>query len=149
MVVFTFTYTAPAVAGTVTLFAAGNSVNLNGSNAGDAWNFAANKSVVVSAATGIDDENLVVSFGLDQNYPNPFNPATTINYSIPEDVSGSLVTLKIYDLLGTEVAEVVNESKSSGNYQVSFDASNLPSGVYIYSLRAGNYSAVRKMTLMK
>lgn len=149
MVVFNFTYTAPLTAGQVTLYAAGNSVNNNGSNTGDAWNFAANKVITVSQTTGTDDENMILSFRLEQNYPNPFNPSTMITYSIPQEVSGSLVSLRIYDLLGREIAALVNGAQSLGNYRVSFDASGIPSGVYIYSLKAGNHTISKKMTLTK
>ena len=72
---------------------------------------------------------------MEQNYPNPFNPTTTIQYSIPNVASGfslSKVQLKIYDLLGREVVELVNENQSAGNYEVKFDASNLTSGIYFY-----------------
>ncbi len=86
------------------------------------------------------------SFGLEQNYPNPFNPTTNINYKIPE---ASQVTLKVYDLLGREVATLVNGRVSAGQHQVSFDASNLSSGIYIYELRSGDYTEIKKMTLIK
>jgi hypothetical protein len=85
-------------------------------------------------------------FSLSQNYPNPFNPSTVISYQLP--ASGN-VTLKVYDLLGREVATLVNEEKPAGSYEVSFDASQLSSGVYIYRLTAGNFSATNKMTLLK
>jgi len=85
-------------------------------------------------------------FALEQNYPNPFNPATTIKFSIPEQ---SKVTLKIYDVLGREVSTLVNDTRNAGNYEVSFDASKLSSGMYIYSIQAGDYSASKKMMLLK
>ena len=81
-----------------------------------------------------------------QNYPNPFNPITTIKYSIAKP---ELVTLKVYDILGSEIATLINEIKTSGNYEVSFNASNLASGMYLYKLTAGNYTKVQKMILMK
>ena len=83
---------------------------------------------------------------MDQNYPNPFNPTTTIKYSIKEKSS---VELKIYDLLGSEIAALVNEEKAPGNYDVSFDASSLSSGVYLYTIKAGSFVQTRKMLLMK
>lgn len=83
---------------------------------------------------------------LFQNYPNPFNPVTNIIYQIPKS---GLVQLKVYDLLGSEVAVLVNEVKSKGSYEVIFDASSLPSGVYIYSLRVNNFVQNNKMTLLK
>jgi hypothetical protein len=88
----------------------------------------------------------VSEFALDQNYPNPFNPSTKINYSIKEK---SNVELKIFDLLGGEVATLVNEEKSPGNYEVFFDASKLSSGVYLYTIKAGSFVQTRKMLLMK
>ncbi len=89
-------------------------------------------------------------FELGQNYPNPFNPTTTIEYSIP-NVGASVqnVQLKIYDVLGREVATLVNQKQSSGNYKVKFDASKLNSGVYFYTLRAGDFVSTKKMILMK
>lgn len=89
-------------------------------------------------------------FTLKQNYPNPFNPVTMISYSIPEQ---SYVTLKVYDMLGREVAEIVNTSQNAGNYHKRFDGSDLASGIYIYKLTAisGNnrYEKISKMTLIK
>lgn len=85
-------------------------------------------------------------YSLMQNFPNPFNPVTTISYSIP---SNGLVTLKVYDILGTELAELVNEAKEAGNYSVTFNASNLPSGIYFYTLTSGNYTATKKLILLK
>jgi len=88
----------------------------------------------------------VFSYNLMQNYPNPFNPITTIKYSIAKP---ELVTLKVYDILGSEIATLINQIKTAGNYEVSFNASNLASGMYLYKLTAGNYTKVQKMILMK
>jgi len=85
-------------------------------------------------------------FYLSQNYPNPFNPVTSIKFQVPEV---SLVTLKVYDLIGKEVAVLVNEVKQPGNYQISFDGKNLASGIYFYKMSAGNFSSVRKMNFLK
>ena len=85
-------------------------------------------------------------FELSQNYPNPFNPSTTISYSIPVS---SFVTLKVFDILGNEIRSLVNEEKSEGNYEVEFNAANLPSGVYFYRLQTANFIETRKMVLMK
>jgi hypothetical protein len=93
-----------------------------------------------------DNEEVITEYRLQQNYPNPFNPVTNILYQLP--MSG-LVQLKVYDLLGSEVAVLVNELKSEGSYSVSFNASNLPSGVYIYSLRVNDFVQNNKMTLLK
>jgi hypothetical protein len=80
------------------------------------------------------------------NYPNPFNPTTTINYQLPEN---GFVTIKVYDMLGKEIATLVNESKSAGYYRVNFDASKFTSGIYIYTIKSNNYSYSKKMQLLK
>jgi len=97
--------------------------------------------------TSVDEDSVMpLNFSLSQNFPNPFNPTTSIKYSLPEQ---RFVSLKIFDILGKEVATVVNENKPAGNYEVQFDASNLSSGVYFYQLRAGNFTESKKMLLMK
>ena len=89
----------------------------------------------------------VFTYNLEQNYPNPFNPTTNIRYSIRD---AGLVTLKVYDLLGREVATLVNQVQQPGNYQVTFDASRLTSsGMYIYRLQSGNFTRTMKMLLVK
>ncbi|MGE5354146.1 MAG: T9SS type A sorting domain-containing protein [Clostridiales bacterium] len=88
----------------------------------------------------------VTEYGLSQNYPNPFNPTTVINYQIPK---ASKVMLKIYDMLGKEVTTLVNEYKEQGRYSVEFNASNLPSGTYIYEIRANDFVKSGKMMLLK
>jgi len=85
-------------------------------------------------------------FELNQNYPNPFNPVTIIEYSLPRKM---FVILKIYDLLGNELSTLVNETKESGTYEIKFDASDLPSGVYFYSLNIDGFFQVKKMILTK
>jgi hypothetical protein len=87
-----------------------------------------------------------LSYKLSQNHPNPFNPTTVINFSIPES---GLVTVKVYNALGQEVAELLNEVKTAGSYAVNFNGSNLSSGMYIYKISAGSFSATRKMMLLK
>jgi hypothetical protein len=87
-----------------------------------------------------------LAFKLEQNYPNPFNPSTLIKYSIPES---GLVTLEVYNLLGEKISTLVNGVQQAGRYEVNFDASNLASGIYVYSLRAGSFNLVKKMLLMK
>ena len=88
----------------------------------------------------------IAAYSLEQNYPNPFNPTTKINYSIKEKGN---VELKIFDLLGSEIATLVNEEKTPGNYEVFFDASKLSSGVYLYTIKSGSFFQTRKMLLMK
>ena len=87
-----------------------------------------------------------LAFELEQNYPNPFNPSTLIKYSIPE---GGFVTLDVYNLLGEKVITLVNGVHEAGRYEVNFDASNLASGIYVYSLNSGSFNLVKKMLLMK
>jgi hypothetical protein len=85
-------------------------------------------------------------FSLEQNYPNPFNPVTSLQYAIG---SRQFVTLKVYDVLGNEVAVLVSEEKEAGNYNVEFDGTDLPSGIYFYQLKAGEYLQTKKMLLLK
>jgi hypothetical protein len=88
-------------------------------------------------------------YTLLDNYPNPFNPSTVISWSAPGGAVGSLVTLKVYDILGREVKTLVNETQTPGTHSISFDASNLASGVYFYQLRAGSFMSTKKMILTK
>ena len=91
-------------------------------------------------------ETIPTEFALYQNYPNPFNPSTLIKYEVPEN---SFVSIRVYDLLGEELATLVNEEKSAGSYDVNFDAGQLSSGFYIYTIKAGNFTSTKKMMLMK
>jgi hypothetical protein len=93
-----------------------------------------------------DDSNLPIEYELKQNYPNPFNPVTKIKYQIPEL---SFVILKVYDVLGNEIATLVNEEKPAGTYELMWNATNLPSGVYFYRLQAGDFLIPKKMILIK
>ena len=93
-----------------------------------------------------ESDEIPTSLGLRQNYPNPFNPTTSIEYQIPDSEN---VTLKVYDTLGREVATLVNEQKSPGNYKVNFDGSGLSSGIYIYRLRTNENLIAKKMILIK
>ncbi len=97
------------------------------------------------------EDRSLLTFNLYQNYPNPFNPYTKISFTIPTASSGSsqLVNLSVYDVLGREVARILNEEKAPGFYEVEFDAVNLPSGVYIYRLTTQEYSSSKKLTIIK
>jgi hypothetical protein len=108
--------------------------------------------------TNIENEtNIKNKFYLSQNYPNPFNPNTTIEYSIPINSSisnsqrneNNKVSLKIYDILGSEVASLVNTNQTPGNYKIVFDANNFSSGIYFYTLKVGSLIQSRKMILLK
>ena len=100
------------------------------------------------SAAGVEDRDPVVphSFSLSQNYPNPFNPATTINFSLP---ASTHVTLNVFDILGREVATLVDEDEPAGVNSVRFDASRLSSGVYYYRVMAGSFVAVKQMLLLR
>jgi len=91
-------------------------------------------------------EEIPLEYGLQQNYPNPFNPSSVINYAVKE---AGIVKIKVFDILGSEVAELVNATKESGNYAVEFNAANLPSGIYIYSLQVNGFTDSKKMLLLK
>ena len=88
----------------------------------------------------------MLKFGNHTVYPNPFNPTTNIEFTIPKS---EFVTLKIYNLLGQEVATLVSENLKAGSYKYQWDVSNLASGVYIYKIQAGNYQQTRKMIYLK
>jgi len=95
-----------------------------------------------------ETNNIPSEYSLSQNYPNPFNPSTTIRYTIPV-VDATDVLLKIYDILGREVATLVNKKQSAGNYNVTFDANNLTSGIYFYRLTSGSFVTTKKLMLLK
>ncbi len=94
----------------------------------------------------VEMSSLPTEYTLMQNYPNPFNPSTRIAYTLPFQ---SQVELKIYDVLGREIASLVNKEQPAGNYNVEFNSAELPSGVYLYRIQAGEFSQVRKMILIK
>jgi hypothetical protein len=96
--------------------------------------------------TSVDDDNEVLDYYLSQNYPNPFNPSTNIRFRIPDF---GFVTLKVFDILGNEVAVLVNEEKPAGSYEVEFDGIGLSSGIYLFTLRAGSFIQTKKMVLMR
>jgi len=102
----------------------------------------------VNVVTGLEDKESGVpqKFDLSQNYPNPFNPSTKISFSLPEKSS---VKIKVFDILGREISTIVNRELNAGSYEVNFDGSDLSSGLYIYQISAGNFTASKKMMLMK
>ena len=118
----------------------------------DTWTNAEDKSGDWEAApagwvSDVDDyNNLPTSFSLEQNYPNPFNPTTTIRFTVPES---GMVSLKVYNLLGQEVATLMNKELSVGSYDIHFNAANFSSGVYFYTVKVNNFTATKKMMLIK
>jgi plastocyanin len=101
----------------------------------------------VNSSTGIKDNvSQPDRFLVEQNYPNPFNPTTTIRYTLPQN---GLVTVKVFNILGKELATVVNGVESAGFHEVQFDAANLPSGIYFYRVQDRNFTQTKKMLLLK
>ena len=100
----------------------------------------------ITGATSVDNKTIPISFSLSNNFPNPFNPTTKISYSIPKRSS---VSLKVFNLLGSEVVELVSGEKDAGTYDINFDASNLPSGIYFYRIQSGSFTDTKKMILLK
>jgi hypothetical protein len=111
--------------------------------------------ILTDVVTDVENQQsqLPTKFNLEQNYPNPFNPTTTIKYTIPMlktlHATSQRVQIRIYDILGKEVALLVNKEQTSGNYKVVFDANKLSSGVYYYQLKAGNFLKTKKMILLR
>ncbi|MEE9432327.1 MAG: T9SS type A sorting domain-containing protein, partial [Melioribacteraceae bacterium] len=101
--------------------------------------------------TGVEEQEIVIEYELLQNYPNPFNPSTTIEYSIPTVGNKNIrsVQIKVYNILGKEVTTLVNKEQPTGNYEVTFDASNLTSGVYYYRITSGSFTETKQMLLVK
>jgi hypothetical protein len=106
-----------------------------------------NFTIYIDTVTSINDDiNLPIEYKLYQNYPNPFNPKTTINYQLPKR---ELVQLEIFNILGERELELVNSFKDSGSYYVTFDATSFPTGIYLYKIKMGEFSDVKKMLLIK
>jgi len=112
----------------------------------DGWGWAIDNLSIQPLYVGVEDEVIPTKFELSQNYPNPFNPTTAIKFSLAKE---SKVSLKVFNNLGEQVAELVNGNKSAGNYRINFNASNLASGIYYYRLEAGDFVQTRKMILLK
>jgi hypothetical protein len=144
------------ISGTTVTNITGNGFNVYYSSSASANSYLGGKTyslvnggyLLPEGATDVEDETSLVptSWKLEQNYPNPFNPSTTINYQIP--LAGS-VSLKVYDVLGREVAALVDEYQTAGNYSVVFNASRFSSGVYIYRISAGDFIQTKRMMLVK
>ncbi|MDD5766214.1 MAG: T9SS type A sorting domain-containing protein [Candidatus Marinimicrobia bacterium] len=114
---------------------------------GSYWCDTLSNSITVTGGSATKNENLVVNkFSLSQNFPNPFNPTTRIEFEIAEKAA---VNLTVFDIFGHSVKTLVNESKSAGHYSVTFDGSDLSSGIYFYKVVAGNQTMTRKMVLTK
>ncbi len=101
---------------------------------------------ITTSVEAADQSPLPVKYRLEQNYPNPFNPSTTIEFAVP---LATQVTITLYDMLGRQVATLVDDEYQPGSYHITFEAGDLPSGVYVYRIQAGNFSAAKKFLLMK
>lgn len=144
---FSFQYIAPATLGYDTLFANGNSVNFDGTNSGDMWNFASDKLVMISIPAGnSNNHNMIKDFRLYQNYPNPFNPSTNIKFDVPK--AGD-VKIVIYNTTGQEIQTLVNKKLQQGTYETTFNGSNLNSGVYFYKIISNGFTETKRMLLIK
>ena len=135
-----------------------NCVRFSGTNVG--WIVGDNGVILKTTTGGITFEqestvDIPANIKLFQNYPNPFNPSTTIKFEIPNSENGKwkiengVVTLKVYDVLGKEIETLVNENLKPGTYEVKFDGSKLSSGMYFYTLTAGDYKETKKLILLK
>jgi hypothetical protein len=102
--------------------------------------------VTTLASVGANSTDQPDRFTVGQNYPNPFNPSTKIAYTLPQR---SRVTVTVFTILGTEIATLVNGEQASGQHEINFNGENLPSGIYLYRVQAGNYIQTRKMSLLK
>ena len=119
------------------------SYDINGSPLSGTANF------TINGVLSVTEKKTTVqptAYMLEQNYPNPFNPSTSISYSLP---GAGMVSLKVYNLVGQEVTTLINGYKEAGQYNVTFNASNLASGVYFYRLESGSFNVVKKMMLIK
>jgi len=116
------------------------------------WAVANNGTILHTTNSGVSFveeeqiDKMPTEFLLSYNYPNPFNPSTKIKYSVPQS---SNVVIKVYDILGNEIETLVNEEKSAGSYELTWNAKGLSSGVYFYQLRAGSFVETKKMVLIK
>jgi hypothetical protein len=122
-------------------------LDTSGINTSGIGAFAIVDDLSLGGPTSVDNnESTINSFHLEQNYPNPFNPSTTISFSIPKE---EYVSLKVFNSLGEEVAELVSETLTVGNYTTRLNASDLTSGIYFYQIKAGNFVESKKMILIK
>ncbi len=157
-----FLYIAPDSIVSDTLYATANSTNNDSIPTSlDQWNHAENFAVnVIDEPVFVKDKNVQPDeFVLYQNYPNPFNPVTKIKFTIPTPTVSSplvngkameeFVTVKVYDILGSEVETLLTKELSAGNYEVQFNGDKVPGGIYFYQLNAGSFNQTKKMVLLK
>ena len=131
------------IAGTAGQAAIGISTSANNSNQAGFWYQTVD---LITSVEQITDDGLPKEFRLEQNYPNPFNPTTTIQFAVPKT---SIVTIKIYDVIGREVATLIDDEYQPGQYKVVFEAGQLATGLYIYRIQAGDFRETKKLMLVK
>jgi hypothetical protein len=145
-----FRYTAPTTPGTDTLFGVGLATNSNGGSTGDAWNIAIKKPIRIVTPIGIEENSAATQFRLDQNFPNPFNPSTTINFELYKPGN---VRIVVYDILGNEVATLINGYMREGSHSVKWNINDskdkASSGIYFYKLLTNGTEDIKKMILTK
>ncbi len=147
----TFNYTAPAAGGTDTIWAVGIGTNNQSNTSGDAWNHAPSKRVIVRSTVGIEPIISPADFKISQNYPNPFNPTTNVDITLAKETN---VSIKVYDINGEEVYNIINSKLTSGNHTFTWNAVNnygytVNSGIYFMKINAGGNIETRKMILVK
>ena len=135
-----FSYTSPTTPGIDTIWSTVVAGYSNG------FNWATEKSIIVTGVTGIQNNGNAAKFTLSQNYPNPFNPSTNISFELPEN---TFVSLVIYDVNGKKVDELINGEMSQGTHDVKWNASNMASGVYFYTLKANDVVMTKTMIMTK
>ena len=149
---WSFSYTAPDTLITDTLYSVGNSVNGNGNPSQDQWNFGENFVIhIIDNPVIVEKEKIQPEeFVLYQNYPNPFNPLTNIGFRTADF---GFVSLRVYDILGNEVAILINQDLAPGEHEIEFSPAssiqNPASGIYLYQLKAGNFTQTKKMILLR
>ena len=131
------------IAGTLGQNLIGVSSNANNASNAGFWYQTAD---IITSVEQVENDLLPTEFRLEQNYPNPFNPSTTIQFSVPKT---SHVTIKIYNILGREVAALIDEEYQPGQYKVVFEAGQLASGLYVYRIQAGDFLETKKLMLLK
>lgn len=147
VVAFEFTYTAPSDSEEQTIYANGNSVNFDSTSSGDEWNFAPNKTIMVTIPTGVEDKmETPTNYNLSQNYPNPFNPTTNIQFTVPKTTE---LKINVYTVLGEKVLTPANGKYEPGSYKVEVNASALPSGIYLYRIESKEFTSTKKMIYLK
>lgn len=141
-----FNYTAPFTQSIDTIWATGLATNSSGGTGGDSWNWAPSKKIVIRTPSGINNISEVKDFNLHQNYPNPFNPSTNIEVDL---IKPMYLKVIILDVLGNEVAKILDGKLDAGQHILNWNASDFASGIYYYEIAGSDFNVTRKMILLK